>query len=97
MTVQFVDDSTNIINFNNNSNIKAYIEEYYEILNQDYNSNKLKNNPDKTKYIIKYDNKLKNNSKILKHNNIIAAKKVTGYILANLFCMYGKNSTFSLL
>ena len=40
--------------------MKSYVEKYYILLQQYYNDNKLKINPDKTKYIIISDKKIKN-------------------------------------
>ena len=58
-TIQFVDDSTNIITFKHTNTIKDYVQTYYQLLHDYYNCNKLKINPDKTKYIIITSNKLK--------------------------------------
>ena len=52
LTVNFVDDSTNLISFKETNDIKAYISQYYEILHQYYTANKLKINSDKTKLMI---------------------------------------------
>ena len=51
--------------------MKKYVEEYYELLQQYYNDNILKINPDKTKYIIICDKKIKN----IFNNFIIKADK----------------------
>ena len=52
VTIQFIDDSTNIISFKNDNIIKPYLEEYYKLLYDYYTANKLKINPDKTQYVI---------------------------------------------
>ena len=52
ITVQFVDDSSNVIAFKDHNNIKSYTESYFNLLYDYYTANKLKFNPDKTKFII---------------------------------------------
>ena len=51
-TINFVDDSTNIIGFSEHNYIKIYIENYYKLLEVFYNANKLQINSDKTKLLI---------------------------------------------
>ena len=63
VTIQFIDDSTNIISFKNDNIIKPYLEEYYKLLYDCYTANKLKINPDKTQYLIICKNSIKNNFK----------------------------------
>ena len=48
LTVNFVDDSTSIITFSETNQIRKYLENYYNLLQNFYNINKLKINPDKT-------------------------------------------------
>ena len=88
-TIQFVDDSTNVITFKHTNTIKDYVQTYYQLLHDYYNCNKLKINHDKTKYIIITSNKLKTHFKnfymtcdkykIKPSNNI----KILGIILSN--------------
>ena len=44
LTVQFVDDSSNVISFKSQNNMKQYTESYFELLYQYYTANKLKIN-----------------------------------------------------
>ena len=48
-TVNFVDDSTNIMGYKNSNGIRDYLEGYFSLLIKYYNINKLKLNNDKTK------------------------------------------------
>ena len=71
-THNYIDDSNIVISFKEHSHVKHYLEEYYLLLHEFYNINKLKINPDKTKILIINQNKLDNIFKIspLKPNNI---------------------------
>jgi hypothetical protein len=60
-TVNFVDDSTNVISFPSHDNVKSYLTNYYKLFHNYYNINKLKINPDKTNLIINYLPKYNNN------------------------------------
>lgn len=51
-TIQYVDDSNNIITSENSKDIKEYINKYFKLLEGYYNLNKLKLNPDKSKLMI---------------------------------------------
>ena len=51
-TVNFVDDSTNIISTTNALEIQDYINEFYALLESVYNTNKLIINKDKTELMI---------------------------------------------
>ena len=51
-TIQYVDDSNNIITSNNHEGIDEYINKYFKLLEGYYNLNKLKLNPDKSKLMI---------------------------------------------
>ena len=63
-TINFVDDSTSVIGFYETNYIKDYLTDYYKVLDDFYTSNRLKINPDKTKFLInckpKHSNTLKN-------------------------------------
>ena len=50
--LQYVDDSTNIIASNNTNDIQIYINIYFSILEEYYNTNKLLINSDKSKCLI---------------------------------------------
>ena len=52
LTINFVDDSTNLISFKNASQMEDYLEEYYNLLDNFYTINKLKINNDKTELLI---------------------------------------------
>ena len=54
VTINFVDDSTNVINFNNHEQIQLYLTNYYKLIHNYYNINKLKINPDKTSLLLNY-------------------------------------------
>ena len=89
LTVNFVDDSTNVITFNDTNHIKSYLTDYYNIINDFYSANKLKINADKTKILInnipKFNTLLKNfyfmaNGYTIKPSNTI---KILGVYLRN--------------
>ena len=50
--VQYIDDSTNIIACKDNNKLQIYINIYFKILEEFYNTNKLLINSDKTKLLI---------------------------------------------
>ena len=50
--VNYVDDSTNLISSKNIDNLKSYIDNYYVLMENFYNINFLKLNPDKTKLLV---------------------------------------------
>ena len=52
LTIQYVDDSNNIITTNSSDDIEAYINKYFKLVENFYNINKLKINPDKSKLMI---------------------------------------------
>ena len=60
-TVNFVDDSTNVIAFPDHSQIRLYLTQYYSLIHSYYNINKLKINADKTQLLLTYKNKHKDN------------------------------------
>ena len=51
-TVNYVDDSTSTISSKTVTELQAYLNHYYKLLESYYNINFLKINPDKTKFII---------------------------------------------
>ena len=48
MTSDFVDDSSSVVTFPDQNNVRKYLEVYYSLLHAFYNANKLKLNADKT-------------------------------------------------
>ena len=52
MTVQYVDDSNNIITSNSSDGVVSYINKYFKLLECVYNLNKLRINPDKSKLMV---------------------------------------------
>ena len=52
ITVQFVDDGSNVIALKDHIDIKSYTESHFNLLYDHCTANKLKFNPDKTKFII---------------------------------------------
>ena len=86
-TVNFVDDSTNVIAFIDHSQIKSYLTQYYNLIQSYYNINKLKINADKTQLLLIYKNKHKENLKnfFFKANQFkITPKKVITILGAHL-------------
>ena len=51
-TVQYVDDSNNIVSSKNINELQTYINKYFTLLEGYYNLNKLTLNSDKTKFMI---------------------------------------------
>ena len=54
-----MDDSNNVITFDNQNQIKTYLEAYYNLIQNYYNINKLKINADKTNLLLIYKDKYK--------------------------------------
>ena len=54
MTIQYVDDSTNMISHNNIVELEKYIEELFKLIEIYYSINKLTLNQDKMKFMIVY-------------------------------------------
>ena len=52
LTVNFVDDSSSVITFKDQSSVKKYLELYYALIHSFYNANKLKINADKTSLLL---------------------------------------------
>ena len=91
MTINFIDDSSSIISTADHSHLKHYIEDYYDLLHEYYNINKLKINPEKSSVLLIYKNSLMNvlknfsfNAKgnVIKKSNTI--KLLGTYISADL-------------
>ena len=61
--VNFIDDSSNIIGFRDHDKVKHYLEQYYKLLYNYYNINKLKLNNDKNKLVIINKPRLNNHFK----------------------------------
>ena len=92
-TINYVDDSTNIIGFKNINNITEYLNKYYILLEQFYTINMLQINPDKTKMIVICKNKMRDECKNI---NFMAGKynikqdiniKILGFYLQNDMCL----------
>ena len=76
-TVNFVDDSNNVIGFTDSDNIKTYLETFYCLLQSYYHANKLIINADKTKFTVNFKPKRKmiyNDLSFKAGNFIITAK-----------------------
>ena len=91
LTINFIDDSSSVISAADHSHLKHYLEDYYELLHEYYNINKLKINPEKNQILLIYKNSLVNvfknfsfNAKghIIKKSNTI--KLLGTYISADL-------------
>ena len=61
-TVQYVDDSSNIVSSNNTTQLQLYINKFFKVLEGFYNMNKLLLNADKTKLLITCKPKYRNST-----------------------------------
>ena len=52
LTIQYMDDSNNVITSENSNDIEKYINKYFKLVENYYSINKLKINPDKSKLMI---------------------------------------------
>merc|ERR1712240_991041 len=88
-TVNFVDDSTNIISTLDTKTIKQYLDKFYNLLEAVYNINKLKINKDKTELLIickqKYRKDTKNIRMTASGHKVkqVSKAKILGYTLSN--------------
>ena len=88
-TVNFVDDSTNIISTSNTKTIEEYLNKFYKLLEAVYNINKLKINKDKTELLIvckpKYRKDTKNIQMMASGHKVkqVSKAKILGYTLSN--------------
>ena len=88
-TIQYVDDSSNIIGAKNHIELEQYIQKYFKILEAFYNINKLRINPDKSKFMVvckpKY-RKITNNMVLVTNNYTIKQEpkiKILGTFLTS--------------
>ena len=91
LTINFVDDSTNVISTPNVDEIKDYINKFYSLLEAVYNTNKLIINKDKTEMMIVCKNKFRKITKAIqmyangyKVNQVQQAKILGFTIQSNL-------------
>merc|ERR1712240_399838 len=88
-TVNFVDDSTNIISTSNIKTIEQYLDKFYKLLEAVYNINKLKINKDKTELLIickqRYRKDTKNIRMTASGHKVkqVNKGKILGYTLSN--------------
>merc|ERR1712240_894556 len=88
-TVNFVDDSTNIISTHDTKTIERYLEKFYNLLEAVYNINKLKINKDKTELMIVCKQKFRKETKNIKMTasgyrvKQVTKAKILGYTLSN--------------
>ena len=86
-SVNFVDDSTNIISTTNGPEMQDYINKFYSLLEAVYNTNKLIINNDKTKLMIICKNCFQMITKHIQINasgykvNQVSKVKILGYIM----------------
>ena len=86
-TVNFVDDSTNIISSNNNTEIQNYINKFYPLLEAVYNINKLIINKDETELMIVCKNRFRKTTKNIQMYasgykvNQVPKVKILGHII----------------
>ena len=52
LTINFIDDSTNLISYDSSESLNDYLTVFYELLQQYYDINKLTINPDKTELLV---------------------------------------------
>ena len=88
-TVNFVDDSTNIISTSQTNEIADYTNKFYRLLEAVYNINKLKINNDKTELMIvcklKYRKDIKNLQITASGHKVkqVNKAKILGYTMLN--------------
>merc|ERR1712208_27317 len=88
-TINFVDDSTNIISTTNTDTIQEYLNKFYRLLEAVYNINKLRINNDKTKLLIICKPKFRTNTKNIQMTSSghkvkqVNKAKILGYTLSN--------------
>lgn len=88
-TVNFVDDSTNLITHKNAHNLTLYLTDFYTLLHAFYTINKLKINADKTELLVTCKPSLRHCAKTVTmhaHNHIIEQKdktKILGKVVSN--------------
>ncbi len=88
-TINFVDDSTNLVSSNNHDKLTNYLTDFYTLLHSYYTINKLKINADKTELLITCKQHLKTQADMVTMtalNYTIQQKqttKILGYILNN--------------
>ena len=86
-TVNFVDDSTNIISTTNGHEMNDYINKFYSLLEAIYNTNKLIIKKDKTELMIICKNWFRKITKHIQMNasgykvNQLSKVKILGYIM----------------
>ena len=102
LTINFVDDSTNIISTPNAQDIKDYINKFYSLLEAVYNTNKLIINKDKTELMVVCKNKFRKMTKNIqmyangyKVNQVQQAKILGFTIQSNLKHTKQINTTIS--
>merc|ERR1712240_336849 len=88
-TVNFVDDSTNIISTLDTKTIEQYLDKFYKLLEAVYNINKLKINKDKTELLIICKQKYRKDTKKIRMTasghkvKQVNKAKILGYTLSN--------------
>ena len=91
-TLNFVDDSTNIISTNNSTEIQNYINIFYSLLEAVYNINKLIINKDKTELMIVCKNRFRKTTKNIQMYasgfkvNQVPKVKILGHIVQSNLC-----------
>ena len=86
-TINYIDDSTNLISHNNSILLERYLDDFYKLLVEYYNTNNLKINDDKTVLCVVAHYSLKNMANQIKFKagqfNIEQKSniKILGYIL----------------
>ena len=80
VTINYVDDSTNVVSFKNVYDMNDYLSSYYNLLECYYGANMLKINPDKTKFLVICKESLRNRTNNIKF-------KAGNYIIKQEACI----------
>ena len=89
LTINFIDDSTNLISYEKSDMLINYLTIYYDLLRNFYDINKLTINPDKTELLVSCKTVLRTDANKIKFNAdnyLISQKentKILGFIINN--------------
>ena len=87
MTINYIDDSTNLISNTSSKNLNCYLTLYYNLLQYYYDANKLVINPDKTELLVSCKNKFRDEANKIKFKADIYnieqkdSSKILGFII----------------
>ena len=89
LTINYIDDSTNLISNTSSKNLNCYLTLYYNLLQYYYDTNKLVINPDKTELLVSCKNKFREEADKIKFKADIYnieqknSTKILGFIINN--------------